>query len=120
MAHANGDVVATDVDDQDINVGGNYVQGSAEESDPEAWLATLNVNLVGAYYCARTAIQHLKKRGAVKIITVGSGIGHRGRPGTSAYATAKAGVWMLTRVLAQELLQDGISVNELVPGPVLS
>ncbi|MCX8213255.1 MAG: SDR family NAD(P)-dependent oxidoreductase [SAR202 cluster bacterium] len=103
-----------------INVGGNYGQGSVEESDPEAWLATLNVNLVGAYYCARTAIQHLKKRGGGKIITVGSGIGQRGRPGTSAYAIAKAGVWMLTRVLAQELWQDGISVNELVPGPVLT
>jgi hypothetical protein len=46
--------------------------------------------------------------------------GHRGRAAGSAYACAKAGVWMLTRVLAQELWRDNISVNELIPGPVRS
>ena len=103
-----------------INAGGDYGHGEVAESDPESWLATLSVNLVGAYYCAKTAIPYLKERGGGKIITIGSGIGHRGRPGASAYAAAKAGLWMLTRVLAQELWQDGISVNELVPGPVLT
>src|SRR5262249_40896802 len=58
--------------------------------------------------------------GAGKIITVGSGIGHRGVPGSSAYACAKAGLWMLTRVLAQELWPSNISVNELIPGPVVT
>ena len=47
-------------------------------------------------------------------------IGHRGRPGESAYASAKAGLSMLMRVLAQELWQHNISVNELIPGPVLT
>lgn len=89
-----------------------------EESNPEAWLATLETNLVGAYYCARAAIPHLKRRGAGKIITIGSGIGHRAGPGSSAYACSKAGLWMLTRVLAQELSTANISVNELIPGPV--
>ena len=54
------------------------------------------------------------------MLTIGSGIGHNGRPNTSAYACAKAGSWMLTRVLAQELWEHNISVNELVPGPVLT
>jgi 3-oxoacyl-[acyl-carrier protein] reductase len=36
----------------------------------------------------------------------------------SAYAVSKAGLWMLTRVLAQELAPYRISVNELIPGPV--
>jgi 3-oxoacyl-[acyl-carrier protein] reductase len=49
---------------------------------------------------------------------VGSGVGHRGLPGSSAYACSKAGLWMLTRVLAQELAAYNISVNELIPGPV--
>ena len=101
-----------------INAGGDYGHGTVEDSRPEDWLATLNVNLVGAYYCARTAIPYLKRRGAGKIMTIGSGIGHRGRAGDSAYACSKAGLWMLTRVLAQELWQHNISVNELVPGPV--
>ena len=37
---------------------------------------------------------------------------------TSAYACSKAGVWMLTSVLAREVVQDDINVNELIPGPV--
>ena len=69
-------------------------------------------------YCARAAIPYLKARGGGKIITIGSGIGHQGRVGSSAYASSKSGLWMLTRVLAQELWEHNISVNELVPGPV--
>ena len=99
-----------------INAGGDYDRRHVAESHPEDWRATLEVNLLGAYYCAHAAIGYLKQRGAGKIITVGSGIGHRGFPGTSAYACSKAGLWMLTRVLAQELWPFNISVNELIPG----
>ena len=103
-----------------INAGvggrGRHVEGS----DPEAWRTTIEVNLLGAYYCAQAAIPALKQRGAGKIITVGSGVGHRGLAGSSAYACSKAGLWMLTRVLAQELWPSNISVNELIPGPVVT
>lgn len=84
----------------------------------ENWKRTLDVNLFAAYYCAKSAIPFLKQRGAGKIITIGSGLGHRGYAGGAAYSCSKAGLWMLTRVLAQELLQYKISVNELIPGPV--
>jgi 3-oxoacyl-[acyl-carrier protein] reductase len=101
-----------------INAGVNTDRRRVVESQPEDWRTTLEVNLLGAYYCAHAAIPHLKRRGGGKILTVGSGVGHRGRVGSSAYACSKAGLWMLTRVLAQELWQDNISVNELIPGPV--
>jgi len=103
-----------------INAGGNYDRRPVAESLPTDWQRTLEVNLVGAYYCARAAIPYLKQRGAGKIITIGSGLGHRGAVGYSAYACSKAGLWMLTRVLAQELQADNISVNELIPGPVMT
>lgn len=103
-----------------INAGINGTRRTLEESDPAAWRATLEVNLFGAFNCAQAAIPHLKRRGAGKIITIGSGLGHRGRPTQSDYACAKAGLWMLTRVLAQELAAHNISVNELVPGPVVT
>ncbi len=103
-----------------VNAGGNIGAGSIEDSEPEEWTSTIDLNLKGAYYTAKAAIPYLKERGGGKIITIGSGIGHNGRPNTSAYACAKAGSWMLTRVLAQELWEYGISVNELVPGPVLT
>lgn len=101
-----------------INAGISPGRVPVEAGDAEQWHEVVNVNLIGAYHCARAAIPHLKRRGAGKIITLGSGMGHRGKPGSSAYSCSKAGLWMLTRVLAQELWDDNISVNELVPGPV--
>ena len=62
-----------------VNAGGRLDNGRIDDGDSEMWLATLEVNLVGAYYTIRSAIPHLKARGSGKIITVGSGIGHRGR-----------------------------------------
>ena len=101
-----------------VNAGVNLQSQPVEVSQTELWRATLDTNLTGAYLCAKAAIPHLRQRGAGKIILVGSGLGHRGMPGTAAYACSKAGLWMLTRVLAQELAGDRISVNELIPGPV--
>ncbi len=101
-----------------LNAGANLDRKSVEESDPAVWEATLHTNLFGAYYCAKAAIPALKRRGSGKIITVGSGMGHKGYAESSAYCCSKAGLWMLTRTLAQELWQHNISVNELIPGPV--
>lgn len=101
-----------------INAGINPDRRTVAESDPTAWRLTLETNLVAPYYCAKAALPYLKQRGAGKIIMIGSGMGHRSGSGNSAYACSKAGLWMLTRVLAQEVWQDKISVNELIPGPV--
>ena len=101
-----------------LNAGASLDHRVVEESDPRAWEETLRTNLVGSYFCAKAAIPSLKKRRSGKIIVVGSGMGHNGKAGGSAYSCSKAGLWMLTRILAQELWQYDISVNELVPGPV--
>jgi 3-oxoacyl-[acyl-carrier protein] reductase len=101
-----------------INAGSNFDRRPIEESRPDDWQATLDINLTGAYYCVQAAIPYLKERGSGKIITVGSGLGHKGKQGFGAYACSKAGLWMLTRILAQELWPYNISVNELIPGPV--
>jgi len=103
-----------------LNAGVDTARASVEEGDPRGWREAIEVNLFGAYTCARLAIPHLRRRGAGKIITVGSGLGHRGMVGRSAYSASKAALWMLTRVLAQEVAPYRISVNELVPGPVLT
>ena len=103
-----------------INAGVSPPKSALAESDPAAWSRTIAVNLTGAYHCAKAAIPCLKARGGGKIITIGSGMGRRGAPGSSAYSVSKAGLWMLTRILGQELRADNISVNELIPGPVLT
>jgi 3-oxoacyl-[acyl-carrier protein] reductase len=101
-----------------INAGDNFDKQSVADSDTDKWRETIELNLIGAYYCAKAAIPYLKQQGGGKIITMGSGLGHRGMVDRSAYACSKAGLWMLTRVLAQELQPENISVNELIPGPV--
>lgn len=101
-----------------VNAGVDQERRSLEDSDPAAWAATLTVNLTGAYHTFKAAVPHLKRRGGGKIIAMGSGMGHKGLAGNSDYCVSKAGLWMLTRVAAQELAADKISVNELIPGPV--
>jgi 3-oxoacyl-[acyl-carrier protein] reductase len=100
-----------------INAGVNLDRRRVEESASDDWRSTIEVNLFGAYYCAKAAIPHMKERGG-KIITIGSGLGHKGMPERAAYSCSKAALWMLTRTLAQEVWDYNISVNELVPGPV--
>jgi len=101
-----------------VNAGVPDAMKSLEESEPASWKTTIEINLIGAFHTAKACVPYLRKRGVGKIIFVGSGLGHRGVPKRSSYACSKAGIWMLTRVLAEELLPYKISVNELVPGPV--
>jgi 3-oxoacyl-[acyl-carrier protein] reductase len=89
-----------------------------EESNVADWLSTFDINLHGAYHCARLAIPYLKRRGGGNILMMGSGQGHHGSPGVAAYACSKAALWMLVRVLADELRGDSINVNEILPGGV--
>jgi 3-oxoacyl-[acyl-carrier protein] reductase len=101
-----------------LNHGVSLDWNTVEHSQVADWLATFDSNLHGAYHCARLAIPHLKRRGGGSIIMMGSGQGHHGSAGVAAYACSKAAVWMLVRVLADELRADGINVNEILPGAV--
>lgn len=101
-----------------VNAGVSPQNALVADSDPALWKLTIDVNLTGAFNTAHAAIPLLRRRGAGKLLFVGSGMGHRSGPTRSAYAASKAGLWMLVRVLAQELIHDNISVNEIVPGPV--
>lgn len=91
---------------------------SVENLSLSAWEVIIKSNLTSSFLTARGAIPMLRESSGGKMILVGSGLGHDGVSGRSAYATSKAGMWMLTRVLAAELFEEGISVNELIPGPV--
>ena len=102
------------------NAGGAEEHRPVLDSDPERWAWTVSVNLIGVYHCCRAALPALVAAGGGKIVTIGSGMGHAPVPGNSAYNAAKAGAWMLTRCLAQEVWEQGIDVNEVVPGPVLT
>ncbi len=100
------------------NAGVNLQRDLVADTDVALWRETMDINLAGVYHTARAAIPHLRARGGGKILAVGSGKGRRGSTHSSAYACSKAAQWMLVRCLAEELRDDNIAVNEIVPGPV--
>lgn len=77
----------------------------------------LDVNLKGAFHCAKAAARPLLKAKADgRIINISSVIGEQGNTGQSMYAAAKAGLLGLTRSLAREFASRGVTVNAVTPG----
>ena len=84
----------------------------------EEWEHVLRVNLTGCFLCSQAAARVMTTQGSGKIINIASLSGQRGGTGRAAYGASKAGVTILTKVLAVELAPYGITVNEIAPGPV--
>ncbi len=83
------------------------------------WDRVVDVNLKGTWMVARACAERMvaAQRGG-RIVNVSSQAGKRGFPMLGAYCAAKAGVVLLTQVLAHELGPDGITVNAVCPGTV--
>jgi NAD(P)-dependent dehydrogenase (short-subunit alcohol dehydrogenase family) len=86
---------------------------SAEESH---WDKTFDVNVKGYWRFAKACVPLMRRRGGGKIINVASVAGEKPQPGMGVYCVTKAGVLMLTDVLASELAAANIQVNAIVPG----
>jgi 3-oxoacyl-[acyl-carrier protein] reductase len=84
----------------------------------DEWERNLRVNLTGTFLCAQAAARNMVAQGSGRIVNVASISGQRGGQGRAAYGAAKAGVILLTKVMAVELAQYGIGVNAISPGPV--
>ena len=91
-----------------------------ESIDTELWNHVMAVNVRGPFLMARAVIPAMRKSGYGKIVNISSGVAYRGMAKIAHYVTSKAAVVGLTRALAQELGEDGICVNTLAPGMVLS
>ncbi len=104
-----------------LNAGGGAgARKPIEEVDADAWKRTIEINLYTALHVAKAAIPLLKKSSNGQILTMGSGLGRKPDKSSSAYSASKAALWMLTQSLSLELASDGITVNEMIPGPVRS
>jgi NAD(P)-dependent dehydrogenase (short-subunit alcohol dehydrogenase family) len=88
------------------------------------WDLVLDVDLKGVFFCVQAAAPHMIRQGYGKIVNISSALGTGTSPhntagspaGSSAYASAKAGVIQLTKTLARELGPHGINVNCVAPG----
>jgi NAD(P)-dependent dehydrogenase (short-subunit alcohol dehydrogenase family) len=86
-----------------------------EEYPLDAWRTVVDVNLTGAFLCAREAIAALRETKGT-MIHVSSGVGDHGRPYWGAYSASKNGLEALSQMLAGELKDDGIRSNAVDPG----
>ncbi len=80
------------------------------------WDKIIEVNLKGAFFLCQQVVPLMQERGAGKIINVASIAGVKPQPGMGIYSVSKAGLIMLTQVLAQELGPSNIQVNAIAPG----
>ena len=96
------------------NAGGSLVSTPLTDLDPAEWDKTLAVNLGSVFYGSRAAARHMKEGGS--IVNTSSMAGRDPFPGSGHYCAAKAGVNMLTKVLALELGAQKIRVNAILPG----
>ena len=89
---------------------------SIEDLDDERIHETLDTNIGGYLRMARAAVPHLRKGGS--IINTGSVTGFRGSPKLLDYSATKGAIHALTKALASNLIDRGIRVNAVAPGPV--
>ena len=88
---------------------------TAHEYEETAWIRTIDVNLHGVYRVTKAAVPLMKGR-AGAIVNMASKAGKSPAVFNGAYSVSKAGVIMLTKVMARELASEGIRVNAVCPG----
>ena len=90
------------------------------ETGPDEWRDKLDVNLSHQYFCARAVAPAMAEQGRGSIINFSSVSYLMGLPNLVAYETAKAGIVGMTRALARDWGADGIRVNTVIPGCIIT
>ncbi len=117
------EAVANDLGRVDIVVANAGIAGeqkpTAEYSD-DSWHKVIGVNLDGVFYTQREGIKAMKRTGGGSVINMASILGQVGFAMSSAYVAAKHGVLGMTKAAAWEHAADGIRVNAVGPGFILT
>ncbi|BBH71402.1 oxidoreductase [Actinoplanes sp. OR16] len=102
-----------------VNCAGTGISTPVVETSFAQWREVLAVDLDGPFLCAQRAARRMRSSGrGGRIINITSVHEHAPRVGSGAYCAAKGGLGLLTKVMAQELAADGITVNAVAPGEI--
>ena len=103
-----------------VNNAGIQFVSPVEEFPRDRWDLIININMNSAFHTARAAVPGMKAKGWGRIINIASAHGLVASPFKSAYVTAKHGVVGMTKTIALEVAEDGVTCNAICPGYVLT
>jgi NAD(P)-dependent dehydrogenase (short-subunit alcohol dehydrogenase family) len=95
---------------------GNLEKKPFDEISSQEWDQVLGVNLKGMFHCCKAVYHQMKQQGKGKIVNISSATFFQGVPYFLHYVSSKGGVIGLTRALAREVGDDGVTVNCIAPG----
>lgn len=98
-----------------VNIAGTFRWETVADGSADTWDLLYRINLRTALAASKAAIAPLRAAGGGRIVNIGAGAAAKAGAGMGAYAASKAGVARLTEALAEELKDDGITVNAVLP-----
>ncbi|MEO7325408.1 MAG: SDR family NAD(P)-dependent oxidoreductase [Dokdonella sp.] len=98
-----------------VNIAGAFRWETLSDGSLDTWDLLYRINLRTAAAASKAALPHLAKRGSGRIVNIGAGAAAKAGAGMGAYAASKAGVARLTEALAEELKDQHITVNAVLP-----
>lgn len=101
-----------------VNNAGINPRGLFLDTTDEEWDEVWKINVMGVVHCCRAVLPIMQQQKSGNIINIGSGLGMVGHANLSIYSASKAALHGLTQAIAEEVWQDGIIANVLIPGPV--
>lgn len=101
-----------------VTFAGVALFGPAMDVTEEVWQRQLDINVTGTFHCVQAAGREMVKQKSGRIITVSSVMGQRSGDRRMAYGTTKGAVIALTKQMAAELGDHGVTINSIAPGPV--
>lgn len=103
-----------------VNNAGIELQSKLVDTSLEDWDRIIAIDLTSVFLCTKAVLPSMLRRGEGRIINIASQLGQIGGSELVAYSAAKGGVIALTKALARETAQDGILVNCVAPGPIVT